>query len=392
MLALAAARFGDALGNSILFVIIPLYVASLPSPWLPVPDSLRAGLLIAIYGLVTAGLQPMTGAWIDWSARYKPFILWGLILASLATLGFVLASQFGDLVLLRVVQAVGLSATVPAGMALLAASSERNTRGGSMGIYTTARMIGFSMGPLIGGALFDTVGFNPAFYTAAGFIALAALLVHLWVAEPTEKRPRHNRDGFRLFDGSLLTPGILGASLAVFAMAAAFSMMAPLEKQFNERLGQGAFAFGIAFSVMMVSRTLLQLPFGRLSDRFGRKWVIISGLAIMAPATWLMGEVETTMQLVAARIVQGIGSAGIAAPAFALAADAASGDGRGRQMAVTTMGFGLGIAAGPLIAGGLAIISFRLPFMVGAVMLTAAAWVIYRFVPEPAIPRTAKVE
>jgi hypothetical protein len=78
VLALSAARMGDAVGNSILFIVIPLYIAELPSPWFPLPETVRAGLLISLYGLVNALLQPfvIAGAMLLASAwiihRYVP--------------------------------------------------------------------------------------------------------------------------------------------------------------------------------------------------------------------------------------------------------------------------------------------------------------------------------
>ena len=62
VLALSVARLGDAIGNSILFIVIPLFVAQLPSPWFPFPDTVRIGFLIAVYGIVNALLQPVMGA------------------------------------------------------------------------------------------------------------------------------------------------------------------------------------------------------------------------------------------------------------------------------------------------------------------------------------------
>jgi MFS family permease len=380
VVALSTARLADGLGNSIPFIVIPLYVASLPAPWVPLPEPLRAGILIAVYGFVNATLQPLAGAWVDWADRRKPFIMGGLALMGLATLGFVLASRFTDLLLLRMLQGVGLGATLPAALAILAVNSEKRTRGGSMGVYTTSRMVGLTLGPLLGGALVDHLGFDAAFYTAAGFIVLAIWLVHIWVTDkPTAEADAPPRR-FQLLDRSLLTADLLSTSFAVFAMAAA--MMVPLERQFNERLHQTAFAFGLAFSVLMISRLVLQVPLGRLSDRIGRKPLIIGGLVLMAPATLLLGEARTTLELITLRIVQGIGSAGVAAPAFALVGDLAKAGSTGRQMSITTMGFGLGIATGPLLAGGLAIVSFRLPFFVGALVLLAAAWVVHRHAPE----------
>ena len=51
-------------------------------------------------------------------------------------------------------------------------------------------------------------------------------------------------------------------------------------------------------------------------------------------------------------------------------------------MSVITMGFGLGLAAGPLLAGLLAVLFFELPFLVGGVMSLAAAGIVQHFMQE----------
>lgn len=388
VLALSAARMGDAVGNSILFVIIPLYVARLPAPWFPVPETVRAGLLISLYGLVNALLQPFAGAMVDRMHRRKVFIQSGLVLMGVSTFAYVFASRFTDILVLRILQGVGLALTITASMAIMATSTDKRTRGGSMGVFSTSRMLGLSAGPLIGGYLFDHFGFNAAFYAATAFVALGIILVQLWIKEvrvPVSASVK--KKAFKVIDRELLTPGIVGASLAIFIMAAAFSMVTPLEEQFNIRLHESTFSFAIAFSAVMFSRLLFQIPVGRMSDRLGRKPLIIAGLILMAPVTALLGEAGTTLQLVGLRAVQGIGSAGIVAPAMALAADLSRSGGEGRQMSITTMGFGLGISAGPLLAGVLAVFSFRLPFIIVGIMLLICVWIVHRYVPETVVRR-----
>jgi MFS family permease len=185
-----------------------------------------------------------------------------------------------------------------------------------------------------------------------------------------------------MIDTRLLSSGIIGAGFATFLMASAFSMLVPLETQINARLNQTAFDFGLTFSALMVSRLIFQIPLGRMSDRVGRKPLILFGLILMAPATILIGYAGTTLQLIGTRIGQGLASAAVAGPAFAIAADLSSEGGEGRQMSIVTMGFGLGIALGPLLAGLLAVHSFELPFLVGGLLCMIGAWVVYRFVPE----------
>ena len=159
----------------------------------------------------------------------------------------------------------------------------------------------------------------------------------------------------------LLSGGIIGASFASLVMAGAFSMITTLEQQFNQRLNQTALGFGLAISALTVSRLIFQIPLGRWSDQIGRKPLIIGGLLLMAPATVILGYVGSTLQLIAARVIQGVASAGIAAPAFAVAADLAQKGGEGQQMSFITVGFGLGIGLGPLMAGLLAVYSLRFP-------------------------------
>ena len=389
VLALSIARLADAVGNSILFIVIPLYVASLPSPRFPWPESVRAGVLISMYGLVNAFLQPFSGALTDRLNKRKPFIQGGLILMGAGTLAFIFAGRFTDLLVLRAVQGLGVALTIPASMALMAAATKKETRGGSMGIYSTSRMAGFTTGPLLGGLLYDHFGFNTAFCAGAFFILLALILVQVMIKEVPTQTPAKGGRPFQIIDRQLINAGILGAGLATFMMAAAFSMMTPLETEFNARLHETALDFSIAFSALMVSRLLLQIPLGRLSDRYGRKLFIIAGLILTAFSTALLGEARTTEQLIWLRVIQGAGAAGIAAPTFALAADLAKPGGEGRQMSIITMGFGLGIALGPLVAGLLAVLDFDLPFLFVALMLIGSAGVIYRSVPET-VQRKAK--
>ena len=393
VLALSMARLGDAIGNSILIVVIPLFVAKLPSPWFPFPDTVRVGILIALYGFVNALLQPLMGAWSDRLGTRKPLIMGGLLIVGIATFAFSLVGSFSSLLLLRVLQGIGVALTIPASLALLATATQKRTRGGAMGVYSASRMVGFAAGPLIGGYLYERFGFNISFYAGAAFIALGALLVQLWVRE----KPRQvNRDGhksrrFQYIDVGLLSAGIIGAAIATFIMASDFSMISALENEFNARLGQGALGFGFAFSAMMIGRVIFQIPLGRWSDIIGRRPLIIGGMLLMAPATYLLAYVATTLQFVGVRAVQGIASAAIAAPAFALAADLSSEGGEGRQMSIITMGFGLGIAAGPLIAGILAVHSFWLPFLVGGILSLIGAWIVFQFVPET-VNREAEAE
>lgn len=382
VISLSFARMADAMGNSILVIVIPLYVAELAHPSSGLPESFLVGMLISIYGLVFTLSQPFTALITDRLGKRKLLIQAGLLLMAIGTYSFSLATNFNQLLLIRIIQGVAVGLTVPASLAVMASGSERQSRGGSMGFYSTLRMIGFAVGPTLGGFLQVRYGFQSAFYAGTAFLLLSTILVQLFVHEPrVVSDPADIR--YQILDRRLLGGGIALLGLATFFMANAYSMMTALENEINLRLQQTALGFGIAFSTLTISRLIFQLPLGRLSDHIGRKPLIVSGLVLMAPATVALGLVTSTWQLIGVVAIQGLASAAIASPAFALAGDLSKHGGEGQQMSVISMGFGLGIAIGPLIAGSLAPLRFELPFVVGGILALIGAWIVRNRVPEP---------
>jgi len=388
-MALSLARMADAMGNSILFILIPLYVAKLPTEYFDFPVPILVGILISLFGFIAAIFQPLMGGLSDKLNKRKILIQIGLGVIGISTFFFIFAENFTHLLILRTLQGLGVAITIPAVLSLMTAITEKQTRGGSMGVYSTFRIIGFAIGPVIGGYLQVYYGFDAAFYVGSGFILFAILLVQQWVKEVKIEVPKNVTKRLKVFDLSLYGSGILTASLATFVMACCFSMVTTLENEFNSRLEMTALGFSIAFSMLMVSRLIFQMPLGHFSDKWGRKPFILGGLVLMALTTIALGEVQTWGQLVAVRLLQGVAAAGVAAPAFALAADLSKTGGEGRQMSVVTMGFGLGISVGPLLAGLLSVFFFELPFLVIGAGSLVGAWFVYKHMPETVLSETA---
>lgn len=382
VMALSLARMADAMGNSILIIIIPLYVAELPQPYFNFATPVLVGILISVFGIITSIFQPLMGALSDRIGRRKILIQIGLAIIGVSTLAFILADQFAHLFILRIFQGIGVAITIPASLSLMTAITQKKTRGGSMGIFSTFRVIGFAIGPVVGGFLKAHYGFDASFYAGTGFILISMMMVQIWVDEiPFDPDQVHLRS-FKIIDLSLINRGIAAAAVATFTMACSFAMVTTLENDFNSRLSITAFGFSVAFSMLMVGRLLFQVPLGRYSDTIGRKPIILVGLVLMGITTALMGEVETWLQLALLRGLQGVAAAGVAAPAFAVAADLSSTGGEGRQMSIITMGFTSGIAMGPLLAGLLAVYFFELPFLVIGLMAILGAAVVYKYLPE----------
>jgi MFS family permease len=389
VLALSLGRLGDGIGNSIPFIILPLYIDKLPAAGLNLPDTTKVGIALSLFGLTAGIVQPFTGTLSDRLNARKVFVVTGLFVLGFATLGFAFSRSYIHVLIFRILQGLGLAITIPATVAILANVSERQTRGGSMGVFSSFRIAGLAIGPIIGGFLVN-YGFNLTFFVGAAFIFLGVLVVIRIVPEVKAETIDNDPKTFVLFDRSLLSASILSLGLATFVMAASFTMVVPLENQMNARLNQTAAGFGIAFSALIIARFFLQVPFGRLSDRMGRKPFIVWGLALMALSTLATGYLTTQWEFILVRIIQGIASAGIAAPVFALAGDLSRAGGEGRQMSIITMGFTFGAALGTLVAGILANLFFALPFIVGGAASIIAALVVVYFVQETRAPQGAE--
>ncbi|HKJ50155.1 MAG TPA: MFS transporter [Gammaproteobacteria bacterium] len=111
---------------------------------------------------------------------------------------------------------------------------------------------------------------------------------------------------------------------------------------------------GLAIGIYGLTQGLFQLPFGFLSDRVGRKTIIVFGLLIFAVGSAFAAEADTIYQVIIGRSLQGAGA--IAAAVMALAADLTREEVRLRIMAGIGMAIGasfmLAMVIGPVIAAG----------------------------------------
>jgi MFS family permease len=133
---------------------------------------------------------------------------------------------------------------------------------------------------------------------------------------------------------------------------------------------------GLALGVYGITQAMFQIPMGMLSDRVGRRRVIVLGLVIFAAGSLLAAGAETIWGVIAGRALQGAGA--IAAAITALAADLTPPHYRTRAMAVIGMSiggaFGLSMVAGPALEGQIGVPGIFL--LAGLLGFAAIAWLL----------------
>lgn len=109
---------------------------------------------------------------------------------------------------------------------------------------------------------------------------------------------------------------------------------------------------GIAFGIYALAQSLLQIPFGWASDKFGRKNILLLGLAVFSVGSLICGFAEDINQLIFARILQGCGAVG--SVAIASLGDLTRPHVRAQSFSITGIVIGitfiLSLVAGPFLA------------------------------------------
>lgn len=139
---------------------------------------------------------------------------------------------------------------------------------------------------------------------------------------------------------------------------------------------------GVALGAYGLTQAVLQIPFGWLSDRWGRKPTIYLGLLLFAGGSFVAAQAADMAWVIAGRILQGTGA--VSAAATALAADLTRDSVRTRAMAMIGVSFGLTFALS-MVAGPLLNAWVGVPFIFALTgFLALAALALVRFgIPDP---------
>lgn len=179
-----------------------------------------------------------------------------------------------------------------------------------------------------------------------------------------------------------LRPTIPIAGLFAFRMLGLF-MLIPIFTLYAPKLhGANPFLIGIALGGYGLSQGLLQLPYGMLSDKFGRKPLITLGFILLGIGS-IIGATSTSIEgIILARLLQGSGAVG--SVLIALLADLTPESHRAKSMAVLgiTIGlsFAIAMATSPLLAEHFGLAGI---FYFTTILSIVALFVVYTFIPTP---------
>ncbi len=186
--------------------------------------------------------------------------------------------------------------------------------------------------------------------------------------------------------GKLSRSPLFLMALTIFIDFTGFGLVIPLLPFWAERLNANAISIGLILTIYALAQFIFTPIFGSLSDRYGRRPVIVVSLCIEVVSFALTALANTLPLLLIARLIGGIGASNIGS-AQALVSDITPPEKRAAGMGVIGAAIGLGFVVGPALGGLLSSHGETLPFWIALGMALINALLVFFFLPETR-PRT----
>ena len=392
--AIWSAQFLAMIGLTLIVPFLPFYLGVLGVTRLEEVER-WSGFLFAAPFLVQTLAAPLWGVLGDRHGR-KIMVLRAMIGIGATNMLSAAVSNVGQLVVLRAIQG-GVSGFVAAGNALVTASIPPDRMGSALGMLQTSLTAGGIIGPLLGGALADLVGYRRVFLITGAMCVAAGAVVFFGAQEHAPPaRARAAGPGvwanivFFFQSPALRTTGILlcTSQVAIMSVEPIFSVYVSMLRVPPERVATVA---GILFSVTGFAAMVGAPLWGRTADRSGEQRVLaltLGGAAVAYAAQFWAG---TPWEVFVFRAALGFFTGGMLPPLYAIVARTAPPERLGGIMGLTSSAIMLGSVIGPLVGGLLsAAVGIRWVFLVAASVLAISAAGIRGF-GTGAEPRAAAV-
>jgi len=161
--------------------------------------------------------------------------------------------------------------------------------------------------------------------------------------------------------------------IVIFVDSLGYGVVVPVMPVYAKELGIGELGLGMLFASYAMGNIVAALPFGLVSDRFGRRPFLVFGMLAMAGAFVLYAYSTTYVSLFLSRFLDGVTAAANWSVGLAIIADIYPAGERGQGMGIVMGAMGAGAIAGPALGGVLYDwIGYKAPFLLVAAICVVA--------------------
>lgn len=361
-------------GMTMIVPFLPLYLQELG---LHEPHAVAtwAGVIFAGNFVTSFIFQPIWGGLADRYGRKVMLLRSGFGMAVVMTLmGF--STSAWHLLLLRLLNGT-VSGFVPAGVALMSATTPREKVGFAMGTLQSGSVAGSILGPFLGGLLAEWIGFRNIFFVTGATLFAASLLAAVLVKETFDakkalQKPKQSMlAAFNELRGISQLPSLYSVTFLIqFSLLSVMPLLPLFVQQLHGQDEMLAFYAGLVGSVTGFSNMIASPVFGKLSDRIGPEKILVTCLLGAAVASVPQAFVENVWQLCAARFFLGIFLGGLLSTVNALIRKYTPNGMESRSYSFNTSALALGNMLGPVAGGAISgVMTIQQLFLVSAVLL-----------------------
>ncbi|CAM4387087.1 MFS transporter [Paenibacillus alkaliterrae] len=347
----------------LLLPTLPLFVKQIGG------SEAQIGLASGAFMLSAVIFRPIVGGLLDRFGR-RPFIIWGLLLFTVAMYMYDWVGGILVLMGLRILHGMSWAVSTTAVFTAVTDIIPSARRGEGMGWFSTAMTVAMAIGPLLAIWVVQNLSYHALFLIAAGLSA-AALLLTMGAKMPF--KPQSDSRKIELFEKS-----VLPVTVSVFFLTVAYGGITAFIPLFADSIEVNSGAFFLAYAATLaLSRPLS----GKLADRFGETFVIVPGLLITISALIALSFSTGLFGVIVSAVLYGIGF-GSAQPALQAATiRLARPDRRGVANASLLTATDLGIGLGAIMLGGVSqFMGYQALFTVGAVSVAVSLLMFTFFV------------
>lgn len=303
-----------------------------------------AGICAAVFSFVAVIIRPFVGWWLDNGVRRAALVI-GLLLLSLAPLGYVFVPKLSLAIALRMIHGVGLSFSNSTTATVASDVICRPRFAEGMGYFGMATALASAIAPALGLELMYGFGFQVLYATAAG-IALLGLVLFMFIHAPRVEVPHKKLDLKTIINRDSL-PATVTMLVFMFTFGALENFVALFASE------NGLPSGSIYFLVMSAMLLLVRVTLGKLVDEKGEAFFVYSCNAAMLVAFLLLAFVPTTPTFIVSAILAGYAFGGLEPSLQSMAVHTADDASRGSANSTFLCGYDIGYGLGGGVAGSL---------------------------------------
>jgi MFS family permease len=390
ILALGLVSFFTDISSEMLVPVLPLFITATLGA-----SVASLGLIEGVAECTASVLRLASGRVSDALGQRKPLVVAGYGLSGVCKTCMALAGSWPALLGMRFGDRVGKALRTPPRDALLADSTSDADLGRAFGVHRAMDTFGAALGPLVSWWLLahwsalGSAGYRRVFLVS-GIPSALALLVLVCLVRAPRPHPRSAR-----VPGRIVSAAAPAAAPAVAPLGPHFSRFVVADTLFQlgnsstaflllraQQVGWSAGGVALVYLTYNLIAASLSLPFGRLSDRAGRRPLLLTGYLLYALAYGAAAFAPTRLGVVIAFVVLAVHVALMDGQGKSLISDLVPRE--RRATAFGAYGAAVGIALLPAsIAAGLLWerVGPQAPFALGAALALAAALVFALLLP-----------